>query len=154
MKVIEKYFLILFLITASKIFAEDPYIGYFKMLDGNFIIAIEKIDQEYLGYVKWLQFPIYPKGDSMEGMEQVDRKNPDPSLRNRKVMDLQIIGGLKLNKRGTALVDGWIYDSWSGKKYYGTARVIDENTLILKGSLDRWGILGYSMKVKRVDVNN
>ena len=88
----------------------------------------------------------------MEGIDQIDRKNPISSLRKRKVMDLQVVGGLKLNKQGTSLVDGWIYDSWNGKKYYGSAKVIDDNTLSLKGSIDPWGVLGYSMKVKRVQL--
>ncbi|MGL5088690.1 MAG: DUF2147 domain-containing protein, partial [Cetobacterium sp.] len=48
------------------------------------------------------------------------------------------------------LVGGWIYDSWNGKKYYGSAQLIDENTLKLRGAFDKYGIIGYSMIVKRV----
>lgn len=148
----KKYFLILFLITVCRVFSKDPYIGYFQMPDGKFIIEIKKVDEEYVGHVKWLKYLTYPKRDPMEGAEQVDRKNPDSSLRNRKVMNLHVVGGLKLNKQGTSLEDGWIYDSWNGKKYYGSARVIDDNTLSLRGSVDPWGVLGYSMKVKRVEL--
>ena len=122
------------------------------MPDGKVIIQIEKVNKEYVGYVRWLKDLTYPADDPMEGIEQIDRKNPNSSLRNRKVMDLQVVGGLKLNKQGTSLVDGWIYDSWNGKKYYGSAKVIDDNTLSLKGSIDPWGVLGYSMKVKRVQL--
>ncbi len=148
----KKYSIILFLVIVSQLFSKDPYVGYWEMPDGKVIIQIEKVNKEYVGYVRWLKNLTYPEGDPMEGIEQIDRKNPNSSLRKRKVMDLQVVGGLKLNKQGTSLVDGWIYDSWNGKKYYGSAKVIDDNTLSLKGSIDPWGVLGYSMKVKRVQL--
>ncbi|MGL5368706.1 MAG: DUF2147 domain-containing protein [Cetobacterium somerae] len=148
----KKYSIILFLVIVSQLFSKDPYVGYWEMPDGKVIIQIEKVNKEYVGYVRWLKDLTYPEGDPMEGIEQIDRKNPNSSLRKRKVMDLQVVGGLKLNKQGTSLVDGWIYDSWNGKKYYGSAKVIYDNTLSLKGSIDPWGVLGYSMKVKRVQL--
>lgn len=148
----KKYSIILFLVIVSQLFSKDPYVGYWEMPDGKVIIQIEKVNKEYVGYVRWLKDLTYPEGDPMEGIEQIDRKNPNSSLRKRKVMDLQVVGGLKLNKQGTSLVDGWIYDSWNGKKYYGSAKVIDDNTLSLKGSIDPWGVLGYSIKVKRVQL--
>ncbi|MGL4803889.1 MAG: DUF2147 domain-containing protein, partial [Cetobacterium sp.] len=104
----KKYFIILFLVIVSQLFSKDPYIGYWEMPDGKVIIQIEKVNKEYVGYVRWLKDLTYPAGDPMEGIEQIDRKNPNSSLRNRKVMDLQVVGGLKLNKQGTSLVDGWI----------------------------------------------
>ena len=149
----KKYFAILFLVIVCQLFSKDPYIGYWEMPDGKVVIEIKKVNQEYVGYVRWLKDLVYPEGDPMEGIEQIDRKNPDSSLRNRKVMGLQVVGGLKLNKQETSLVDGWIYDSWNGKKYYGSAKEIDGNTLSLKGSIDPWGILGYSMKVKRIELS-
>ena len=148
----KKYSIILFLVIVSQLFSKDPYVGYWEMPDGKVIIQIEKVNKEYVGYVRWLKDLTYPEGDPMEVIEQIDRKNPNSSLRKRKVMDLQVVGVLKLNKQGTSLVDGWIYDSWNGKKYYGSAKVIDDNTLSLKGSIDPWGVLGYSMKVKRVQL--
>ncbi|MEG0070106.1 MAG: DUF2147 domain-containing protein [Cetobacterium sp.] len=142
-------FYLFFLITIFS-YTQDPYVGYWEMPDKKVVIQIEKINNEYVGYVRWLKDPVYPKGDPMQGVEQFDRKNPDSKLRNRKVMNLQVVGGLYLNKSKTELVDGWIYDSWNGKMYHGTVKVINGNTLNLRGSLDQWGILGYSMKVKRV----
>lgn len=148
----KKYFIILFLITVCQVFSEDPYIGYFKMPNGKFIIEIKKVDEEYVGHVKWLKDLTYPKGDPMEGIEQVDRRNPNSNLRNRKVMNLRVVGGLKLDKQGTSLVDGWIYDTWNGKKYYGSAKMIDDDSLSLRGSMDPWGVLGYSIKAQRVQL--
>ncbi len=87
----------------------------------------------------------------MEGKIQVDRNNPDPNLRNRKVMGLKVVGDMRPDPKNTyKLRDGWVYDSWHGKKYYGQAVLADKNTLKLRGSLDPWGILGYSQKCSRI----
>nr|WP_307776422.1 DUF2147 domain-containing protein [uncultured Cetobacterium sp.] len=152
MRRLSKYILIIFLMTVSYLFAQDPYLGYWETPDHKIVIQIEKQGDEYVGYLRWLQDPRYPKGDPMAGQIQVDRNNPNPELRHRRVLNLQVVGDLKLNKDKTKLTGGWIYDAWHGRKYYGRAKVINENTLSLRGSLDPWGILGYSMKVKRVNL--
>ena len=64
-------------------------------------------------------------------------------------MGLQIVGELVEDEDGE-LDNGWVYDSWNGNMYYGSASLKDENTLSLRGSLDKWGILGYSQKAVRV----
>lgn len=127
----------------------DPFEGYWKTKDGNFILKIEKNSTAiYSGRVVWLKNPNFPEGDRDEGKVQTDRNNPDPSLRNRGVLGLQIVGDLKLDNR--KLRGGWVYDSWHGKKYYGSARVKNEKLLKLRGSLDKFGVLGYTMKAYRV----
>lgn len=126
----------------------DPFEGYWKTKDGNFILKIENNSNIYNGRVVWLKNPIFPKGDRDEGRVQTDRNNPDPNLRDRRVLGLQIVGDLRTD--GKRLSGGWVYDSWHGKKYYGSAQVKNENLLKLRGSMDRFGILGYTMKAYRV----
>lgn len=138
-------------LMASLIFAQDGYIGYWMMPEEKFIIHIEKLENnEYIGHVAWLKYPYYPKGDKMEGIEQYDRNNPDKTMRvqSRKVMGLEVVG--ELFEDGNKLKGGWIYDSWNGKMYHGSAKLLDKNTLKLRGSFDKWGILGLSQKAKRV----
>ncbi len=138
-------------LMASLAFAQDGYTGYWMMPKGKFIIHIEKAENsEYIGHVVWLKNLYYPKGDKMEGIEQYDRNNPDKNLRieSRKVMGLPVVG--ELFEKDGKLQDGWIYDSWNGKMYHGSAKLLGENTLKLRGSFDKWGILGLSQKAKRV----
>ncbi|MFK4784900.1 DUF2147 domain-containing protein [Fusobacterium sp. MFO224] len=132
-------------------FAKTGYEGYWMMDDGKFIIKIEKTKQEeYVGHVVWLKNLYYPKGDKMEGIEQYDRNNPDKNLRvkSRKVMGLQIVG--ELYEKNGKLKDGWVYDSWNGKLYHGSAKLVDEDHLKLRGSFDKIGIFGISQKAERV----
>lgn len=127
----------------------DPFEGYWKTSDGNFILKIERDSSAiYSGRVVWLKNLTFPEGDRDEGRVQTDRNNPDPVLRNREVLGLQIAGDLKLEN--DKLKGGWVYDSWHGRKYYGSARLKNENLLKLRGSMDKFGVLGYTMKAYRV----
>ncbi|MGL4392778.1 MAG: DUF2147 domain-containing protein [Fusobacteriaceae bacterium] len=147
--------IIFFGVSSSKIFAEeseDLYLGYWMMPNQKVIIQIEKNNEEYVGHVRWLKDFFYPAGDKFEGQEQFDRNNSDKSLRERKVFGLQVVGGLKKDstKNNNKLYYGWIYDSWNGRKYFDTAEIIDKDFVKLRGSFDRFGILGKTMIIKRV----
>jgi len=139
--------------SSEGVSSEDKFLGYWIMKDGNFILKIEKNDNnEFVGHTVWLKNETFPEGDKDVGKIQSDRNNPVPTLRDRPVLGLQIVGKLKLD--GEKLTDGWVYDSWNGKMYHGSAKVSDENTLKLKGSLDSYGILGYTMKAFRVPTSD
>ena len=56
----KKYSIILFLVIVSQLFSKDPYVGYWEMPDGKVIIQIEKVNKEYVGYVRWLKDLTYP----------------------------------------------------------------------------------------------
>lgn len=149
--------IVLFIFITLSIYAEndaDEYLGYWLLPNKKVIIEIQKDDNDkYVGHVRWLKEKVYPKGDKMEGLDQVDRNNPDDALKTRKVMGLQVVGEL-IKNHDNRLVDGWVYDSWNGKKYYGSAKVIDHNHIKLKGSIDKWNIIGYSMIIERVDLSH
>lgn len=147
----KKIVFIIILTVRISLFSEDkdPFTGYWMMPNEKFIICIEEINGEYLGYIAWLKDKVYPQVDKMRGIEQIDRNNPDPLLKNRKVIGLKVVG--ELHKEDDKLNEGWAYDCWNGKKYYGSAAVIDKNTLKVKGALDKFGIFGRSLKAKRVE---
>lgn len=146
----KKYLLSNLMVFCLFAFVNSGFEGLWMMKDGKFMIHIVKEETgEYKGYVDWLKYPVYPAGDDEVGIEQYDRNNDDETLRNRKILGLQNVGELRKDEKGR-LKGGWVYDTWNGSKYYGSAKLIDENTLSLKGSLDKWGILGYAMEANRV----
>lgn len=141
---------LIFIILSINIMGKS-FEGYWLIPSGKTIIKITQENNEFSGHVVWLKDPIYPKGDPIEGMIQTDRKNPDTLLRKRKVLGLKVVGNMQLDPENkNVLKNGWVYDSWNGKKYYGRAELSEPNLLKLKGSLDTCGILGYSQKCSRV----
>lgn len=143
-------FIVLLLVVNIMAFAnQNGFEGYWMMPDGKFIIKIDKQpNNEYIGHVVWLKMKYYPKGDKEEGIEQHDRNNKNSELKTRKVIGLQVVGNL-YEKNGK-LQGGYIYDSWNGRQYYGSAKLEDQNTLLLRGSFDKIGILGLTQKAVRV----
>lgn len=146
---LKKILLLMVIITTMSFANQKGFEGFWIMPDGKFIIKIEKKSSgEYIGNVVWLKMKYYPKGDKEEGVEQYDRNNKNSDLRNRKVLGLQVVG--ELYEKDGKLKGGYVYDSWNGKMYYGSAKLDDENTLLLRGSFDKKGILGITQKAKRV----
>lgn len=61
-----------------------------------------------------------------------DEKNPDPALRDRLLIGLQIFGGFEYKGKGR-WKGGTIYDPNSGKTYQCTVTRVDDNTLKVRG---------------------
>ena len=142
-------FLLFFMLSTFSL-AEKTYVGYWKILSGKSIIHIVKEGNSYSGYVVWLKEPTYSKGDKQAGQPKKDRFNPDTSLQGRNALGLKVAGNL-VPDGTTKLKNGWVYDPFHGKKYLGTAEIIDDNTVRIRGSLDKNGIFGYTMECKRIN---
>ena len=72
-------------------------------------VAIERCGEALCGRVAWLRSPY-----DDDGCELRDIRNPDPTLRARKVEGLEILRGLTRRPDGT-WVNGRIYDPASGR---------------------------------------
>ncbi len=59
-----------------------------------------------------------------------DSHNPNPQLRQRKIIGLQIVNGF--TKEGDKWSGGSVYDSRSGKTYQGKLWLEDKNTLKMR----------------------
>jgi uncharacterized protein (DUF2147 family) len=88
------------------------------------------------------------------GQPPKDEKNPDPALRSRSVLGLQILNGLKFNVKDKEWQDGHIYDPKSGKTYdcFGWFEN-DTDNLFLKGYVVGIKWLGKSTEWTRASVN-
>jgi len=76
--------------------------------------------------VTWLRSPFDENGCDLR-----DHYNPDPALRERPVIGVQILTGLK--PAGDAWTGGAIYDPGSGSTYHCTLSLEGENRLRLRG---------------------
>lgn len=82
-------------------------------------------DDEYEGKVVWLKKP------NRNGKPKVDEQNKDKAKRERKIMGLHILSGLK--KKGNQYKDGEIYDPKSGKTYSANMKPDGKNKLKIRG---------------------
>lgn len=90
-------------------FSQD-IIGRWKTDTGTAIVEVYKNGDAYNAKIVWLQKPT-----EEDGSPSKDKKNPDPKLRSRQLMGLNLLSDLKPN--GDKYDGGTIYDPASGKTY-------------------------------------
>ncbi|HEK21240.1 MULTISPECIES: DUF2147 domain-containing protein [unclassified Mucilaginibacter] len=71
------------------------------------------------------------KAQPMENI--TDKKNPDPALRSRKVLGMDVVEDLVYNPKSNSWENGRIYEIQSGKTWSAAAYLENENTLKVKG---------------------
>ena len=132
---------ILMLMPFAAAFAQDV-IGKWKLEDGTAIVEVYKSGDVYNGKIVWLSDPT-----EEDGTPAKDNNNPDPKLRTRQILGLNMLHGLK--KDGSKYAGGKIYDPGNGKTYNCSMQV-DGDVLKVRGSLDARGLLGRTMDWFRV----
>ena len=77
-----------------------------------------------------------------------DINNPDPKLRERG--DKGTVFGYGLQKSGDSYKNGFVYDYDDGKVYHLKAHFVDDNTLEMRASIDKLGMMGLTLTWKRL----
>ena len=83
--------MILMLMPLAAAFAQDV-IGKWKLDNGTAIVEVYKSGDVYNGKIVWLEKPT-----EADGTPAVDDLNPDPALRKRQLIGLNMLSGLKEN---------------------------------------------------------
>ena len=113
-------FLAMLLLPVSFMFAsdEDDILGIWDTPEKDCKIEIFRCQDKYCGKIVWLKEAYYPADDKggMGGRPVVDRENPDPDLRRRPLVGLQLMKDLTYARKGT-WEGGAIYNPNNGKTY-------------------------------------
>ena len=133
--------MIFMLMPLAAAFAQDV-VGKWKLEDGTAIVEVYKSGDAYNGKIVWLEKPT-----EADGSPAIDDLNPDPQLRTRQVLGLNMLSGLK--KVGDEYTGGKIYDPGNGKTYNCSMQV-EGDVLKVRGSLDAKGLIGRTMDWFRV----
>ena len=110
---------IFLLLVSSAIAAdEDRILGLWNTAEKDCKIEIFKCEDKYCGRIAWLKEPLYPADDrmGMAGRPIVDRQNPNPDLRSRRLVGLQLMEGFTYIGKNV-WENGTIYSPESGKTY-------------------------------------
>jgi uncharacterized protein (DUF2147 family) len=115
-------------------------VGTWKMENGKVTVEVAycgepKICVKIIGLAKPL---------NKQGKPKVDKENPNPSLRSRPLIGLQLINGMAPD--GTNRWKGQIYNADDGNIYRSTA-VLAGDTMLVKGF---WGPFSKKMNFIRV----
>lgn len=111
---------------------KDAILGKWLTEKGKSVVQVYHCGDAYCGKIIWLKEPL-----DKQGKEKLDTKNPDKSKRNRKILGLVILTGLKY-KGPNKWEGGRIYDPERGKTYKCHA-------WFDKGKLKLRGYIGFSL---------
>jgi uncharacterized protein (DUF2147 family) len=112
---------------------ESDVVSVWTVPDGQSRVEIYKAaDGTYEGKIIWISEPLFSGNDPEAGKPKHDRENPDPALKDRPIIGLVIMKGLKFD--GSAeWSGGTVYDPNCGKTYKGKIWLTDNNTLSMRG---------------------
>lgn len=89
----------------------DAILGKWLNPSGEGQIQIYKRGDKYFGKLVWIKFP-----NDASGKPKTDAKNPDPALRSRPELNLELLKDFVYDG-DNVYTDGTIYDPKSGKTY-------------------------------------
>ena len=128
-------FLATVLLAATTAFGAGPsgVLGLWKTDGGDSQLELFKCGEKICGKIVWLKQPNYiDSKDGPVGKKKIDRKNPDPSLRGRTILGLQVMKGLTAKGRNR-WGNGTCYDPETGKSYKCKMYLASPDRLELRG---------------------
>lgn len=105
----------------------DAIVGLWKNGEGTGLVQIYKRGEKYFGRIVWLKEP-----NDDKGKPRTDVNNPDEKLRKRPLKGLENLRGFEYQGENI-WEDGEIYDPKTGNDYSCEMKLVDENTLEVRG---------------------
>jgi uncharacterized protein (DUF2147 family) len=122
----------------------DRICGKWISSDKKLIVEVYKEREQFKAKIVWFN------DDPSKPMEEWrDKHNPDPALRNRRIVGLEILNGLKYDNDSHTWEGGKIYDAQHGKQWDAAGYIDKDGTLKVKGYW-HFKILGRTMIFRRV----
>jgi uncharacterized protein (DUF2147 family) len=122
----------------------DRILGKWKSSDNKMIVEVYKEKGEFRAKIIWFN------DDPSKPMDEWrDKHNPNPALRNRKILGMDVLSDLKYDAGSHSWEDGTIYDAQHGKEW-GAAGYIDKDGLLKVKGYWHFKIFGKTMIFKRV----
>lgn len=109
----------------AKAQSENKVLGIWYNTEKTAQVEIMKSGAEFIGKIVWLKDP------NPEGKPAMDKENPDPKLKQRPLMGLSLLKGLKYS--GGMWKGGEIYDPKTGKTYSCEIKLKSDSLLEVKG---------------------
>ena len=142
-----KKIVLIFMLSSTLAFAGvEKVVGKWiteKSENGNQIIVeiYQTQDKKYNGKIIELTKPVYTEGE-YKGKEKMDLENPDEKLKNRTLRGIDFVSGFDYSEKEDKFENGKIYNPINGKTYNSYMKLQSEDKLLVKGSIDKKGLIG------------
>jgi uncharacterized protein (DUF2147 family) len=133
MKIILSVIFSLFIFAATpdkQLIKSDAILGRWETLKHNLVVEVYKDQNDYKARLVWFD----DTDDKSKPMNiRMDEKNPDKTLRSRRVLGMEILHNLVYNAKDDRWEKGEIYDCTSGKTWSSSAWLTKEGLLKVRG---------------------
>lgn len=140
--------------TGPKCFAagQDEILGRWRDVSGSVEVEIYKKKDKYHGKIVWLKEPNYRDNDrkGMAGKPRVDRENPDPSMRTRSLIEMDLFRDCVYTENNR-WENGVLYDPLKGRSYRCSITMDKPERLRVRG-FTGVELLGKTIFLKRVSI--
>ena len=107
----------------------DEIIGKWMTLENNLEVQVYKKDNNFLANIIWFKMD-----DNTKSMNSIlDEKNPNPDLRKRKWIGMEVLHDLKYDAEDNEWQGGIIYDAKHGKEWKSVVWINSAGLLKVKG---------------------
>lgn len=103
-------------------------LGVWRTQDGRSHIRLYACGTKLCGRIVWLREPNWTDGKPL-----VDKRNPDPKLRDRPVLGLKVVWGFSRSERPGRWDGGRMYHPEEGKIYKGALTLRTDGRLRVRG---------------------
>ncbi|MDB5014092.1 MAG: hypothetical protein JWQ25_2294 [Daejeonella sp.] len=109
---------------------QDQILGKWMSSDEKIIVSVFKDGGKFKAKVVWFD-DSDRKNQPMS--VRTDINNPEPILRKRKLIGLEVLSGLTYNPENNRWENGMIYDARTAKLWSSNAYITEEGLLKVKG---------------------
>ena len=122
--------LLMVLATSKAQDKQDAILGKWINEDKDLVVDVYKEANNFKAKITWF----YDATDTLTPIdEKLDVKNPDKTLRSRKIIGMEVLSDLVYDPDEDKWVKGKIYDSTSGRTWDASVWLSDPQTLQVRG---------------------
>jgi uncharacterized protein (DUF2147 family) len=138
---------IVFMGVSARSFAQEPancICGRWISADHDLIVDISKQHNDFIATIVWFN------AGSEQKMEQWrDTNNPDPKLRSRKIIGMNILNNLQYQPSTDSFENGEVYDAMHGHTWNASVTVNKQGRMNVRGYW-HFKFIGKTMSFDRV----
>lgn len=139
------FFLLLLCSTVNAQTKMDDILGNWMATDKSVKVQVYKEGGTFKAKVIWYDIKL---GSGKPMHASVDHRNPNPKMRHRKIIGMEVLDGLHFNSATKRWENGKIYDASSGRTWDSYAEIRADGELIVRGYW-KWQWIGKTLHFER-----
>lgn len=133
------------LLKAQAVSPTEQIIGRWTTIEKNLTVDVYKDNNEFKAKIVW-----FKNDDETKRMDEwTDKHNPDKSLRDRKIIGLNVVKNLVYDPKSNSWEHGSVYEAKTGRSWDASAYLTRDGLLKVTGYW-HFKFIGRTMTFKKI----